>query len=260
MKEGMPMNITFKTVEKGGQPFYLCEQTVKTDENNFLEISRKDYEYPIYLRKNTVDVWVYQEILDRNEYAFSVKEEPNYIIDAGANIGMTSIYFANKYKNAKIIAIEPEEENYELLKTNTKNYPNVIAVKAALWNTSGEISLFDTGLESTGFMVETNASAIKLGTKNMKHLTQAITVDEIMRDYKIDSIDIIKIDIEGAEKEVFESCNNWIDKTKCVIVELHERMKKGCGKAVYKQVKRFDQIGKNGEDIYLSKDNYIKMR
>jgi FkbM family methyltransferase len=224
-----------------------------------ISINREDYKYPIYLRNYTTDVPIYKEIIEMHKYCFIAKHEPEYIIDAGANVGMAAIYFANKYKNAKIIAIEPEGENYELLKKNTESYANIMAIKAALWGTSGEISLFDTGRGNTGFMVETDISVLRPPIKNLKHLTKAITVDEIMRQFNIGFIDIIKIDIEGAEKEVFELCKGWINKTRCIIIELHERKKKGCNRAFFKNKRSFDQIGKRGEDIYLSKENYIKM-
>jgi FkbM family methyltransferase len=229
------------------------------EENNILQIYHGNYKHPIYLRNHTSDVGIYREIIENYEYSLVVKNEPKYIIDAGANIGMASIYFTNKYKGTKIIAIEPEENNFELLKRNTEHYANITAINAALWNNSGEITLFDTGFDNVGFMVATNKSALKTIVKNHKHLTKAITVDEIMREFNIDLIDILKMDIEGAEKEVFESSGDWINKTRCVIVELHERMKKGCNKAFYKRVKLFDQFGVHGEDIYLSKGNYIKM-
>jgi hypothetical protein len=67
------------------------------------------------------------------------------------------------------------------------------------------------------------------------------------------------MEIEGAEKEVFEACKNWITKTKSIIIELHERMKNGCSKSFYKNTKFFDEIVKREEDIYLSKDKYIKI-
>ncbi|MDR2509119.1 MAG: FkbM family methyltransferase [Spirochaetaceae bacterium] len=229
------------------------------DKNTVVQILNENYKYPIYVRINTSDMPVYMSCIINQEYDCITKEEPKYIIDAGANIGLASIYFAEKYKRAKIIAIEPEDGNYELLKRNTEKYDNIFAIKAALWNTSGEISLFDTGLDNWGFMVETNASALKPAA-SAKHLTKAITVSEIMRQFNIESIDILKMDIEGAEKEVFESCDDWVDKTKCVIVELHERMKKGCYKAFLKIKNSFDQIGQSGEDIYLSKNDYIKMQ
>jgi len=249
-----------KRIKRDTKTNYLHDTTITTTmSNNIVQICRADYDHPIYLRNYTMDIWIYREIFEKNEYDFSVNKEPKYIIDAGANIGMASIYFANKYKKAKIIAIEPEEENYKLLKLNTEKYTNITAKNAALWNISREIALFDVGIENIGFMVGTNVSSLKPSTKNFKQLIKTTTIDEIIHDFNIDFIDILKIDIEGAEKEVFESSKEWISKTRCIIAELHERKKRGCNKAFYKNIKSFDQVGMYGEDVYLSKENYIEM-
>jgi FkbM family methyltransferase len=259
INNGIPLKLY--SIKRNVKEDYLCDITIKklAGDSNIIQIDREDYEHTIFLRNHTSDVLVYTEIIERNEYDFSVRNEPKYIIDAGANIGMASIYFANKYKKAKIIAIEPEEENFKLLKLNTENYSNITTIKGALWDRIGEISLFDTGSDNYGFMVGTNVHALKPTTKMIKHLTRAVTVEEIMKLFNIEYIDIIKIDIEGSEKEVFYSCENWIHKTRCIIVELHERMKKGCNKAFYKNIKLSDHIGMYGENIYLSKENYIEM-
>jgi len=253
--------IKFAAINRNEINNYLCNTTIKQlmDSNNLFQVRREGYEHPIYLRNGMSDIGVYNEVIEKNEYDFTVKNAPKYIIDAGANIGLASVYFGRKYSNAKIIAIEPEEENFKLLKLNIKDYPNITAINAALWNMSGEITLFDVGLDSGGFMVETNVSALKPNIKNKKHLVKSVTIDEIMNQFNIDSIDILKMDIEGAEKEVFESCKEWINQTKCIIIELHERMKKGCNKAFFKNIKLFDHIGIHGEDIYLTKENFIKM-
>jgi FkbM family methyltransferase len=259
LRKGIPLSLRVSVIENNFQDDYLSNIEIKNlGEGNVISINRADYKHPIYLRNYTTDVPTYKEIIERSKYCFTAKHEPEYIIDAGANVGMAAVYFANKYKNAKIIAIEPESENYELLKKNTENYTNVTAIKAALWNTSGEISLFDTG-GNDAFMTETDETALKPSKKNFKQTTQAVTIDEIIDQFHIDSIDVLKIDIEGAEKEVFDSCESWINKTNCIIVELHERMKKGCSKSFYRHVKYFDKIESYGEDIYLSKDGYIKI-
>jgi FkbM family methyltransferase len=78
------------------------------------------------------------------------------IIDAGANIGLSALFFANKYPDAKIFAIEPEETNYKLLELNTKPYNNVCLIKAALWDSVRKIHLFDTGLGKDGYDRRTN--------------------------------------------------------------------------------------------------------
>ena len=64
--------------------------------------------------------------------------------------GFASIYFANKYPGAKIIAIEPEQSNFELLKDNIAPYPNIIPIQAALWHKNEEINLIDPGLGKSG--------------------------------------------------------------------------------------------------------------
>jgi len=251
-----PLFIKYRKIYRDDVGKHLCNLNITIDKENILKINHGDYKYPMYIRNDTSDVYVYKSIIEKNNYAFSCKIEPKFIVDAGANIGMSAIYFANKYKYAKIIAIEPEEENFELLKNNTEKYPNIIVIRAALWNVSGEIGIFDTGLDNWGFM--TGTSDLKIEA-NKKHFTNAVTVDEIMKKYNFATIDVLKIDIEGAEKEVFDSSKNWIDKVNLIIIELHERMKKGCNASFYKNIKTFDQIGRHGENIYLSKNNYIKM-
>ena len=117
VSEGIPfMDINLRDIFKAPPVYYFTEKSILHEENDVLQIYREDYEYPLYIRNKTSDVEIYREILDRHVYDFSVKDEPKYIIDAGANIGMASIFFAKKYRNAKIIAIEPEVENFKLYK------------------------------------------------------------------------------------------------------------------------------------------------
>ena len=135
----------------------------------------KDYEYPIMVRRWTSDVYWYKNIILHKEYEFETQESPKIIIDAGANTGMASIYFATKYKDAIIIAIEPEEENYKLLQFNTYNYKNVSTINAALWSSSGEIALFAADFTTNaGYMTETNKSALK-PSYEQKQLVKAIS-------------------------------------------------------------------------------------
>ena len=72
-----------------------------------------------------------QVFLD-NEYDFRAVERPQVIVDAGANIGLASILFANRYPQAKILAIEPEHDNFNLLADNVRSYDNIVPLQAAL--------------------------------------------------------------------------------------------------------------------------------
>jgi len=85
--------------------------------------------HPIHLRLRTSDVSLLDEIILNAEYACETFSAPRVIIDAGANIGLASVFYANRYPRAKIIAIEPEQSNFDVLKKNTSHYSNVILFK-----------------------------------------------------------------------------------------------------------------------------------
>ena len=70
---------------------------------------------------------------------------------------------------------------------------------------------------------------------------------------KVGYIDILKIDIEGAEKEVFSDTSAWIEKVDSIIIELHERMKPGCISSFYAGSRGFNKEWRQGENIYLSR-------
>jgi len=81
-----------------------------------LSVNRQDIKFPLDLRVPSSDIKSYRQVFLKQQYGFSYKGQPQVIVDAGANIGLVSILFANKYPNAKIIAIEPENSNFEMLK------------------------------------------------------------------------------------------------------------------------------------------------
>ncbi|HME74088.1 MAG TPA: FkbM family methyltransferase [Mycobacterium sp.] len=223
-----------------------------------LEVIRPDCRHPIRLRVLSSDVPTYEQVFFDGEYDFSVKAPPKVVVDAGANIGLASIYFTNRYPQARIFAIEPEQSNFELLKANVAPYPNIVPIQAALWHRNEEINLVDPGLGKWGFMTDTKESSEGLGATCQ--VVQAMTVDKIMADYGLPRIDILKIDIEGAEREVFSDTSAWIDKVDSVIIELHERMKVGCSRSFYCGSNGFDQEWQQGENVYLSRGGYLTRR
>lgn len=220
-----------------------------------MTVKKGGLRHPIHLRTPSSDIPTYRQVFVDKEYAFSTRQDPKVIVDAGANIGLASVYFANKYPNARIIAIEPEQSNFEVLKANTKHYPNITPIQAALWNRNEEINLIDPGLGKWGFMTGEKAAS-EAATDNICHAVKAMTVDSIMDEFGIDRINILKVDIEGAEKEVFSDTSAWIDKVDALIVELHERMKPGCNRSFYLGSVGFDYEWSQGENVYLSRDTF----
>jgi FkbM family methyltransferase len=223
-----------------------------TKTTTFVQVNRTDIKFPFVLRVPSSDVLTFDQIFFSDEYGFDVRRTPKTIVDAGANIGLASIYFSNKFPDAKIIAIEPEESNFEVLRINIEPYANIISVRGALWHENTRINLVDPSLGKWGFMTQARDGAEERYGE-LLHEVRGMTVDTIMREQGIDHIDILKLDIEGAELEVFRDPSSWIGKVDALIVELHERMKPGCSRSFYRGSNGFDNEWLQGENVYLTR-------
>ena len=217
-------------------------------------IATPGVKHPVHLRLRTSDVGVFRQVLVTREYDAEFRKNPCVIIDAGANIGLTSVFYANKYPDATIISVEPESSNFEILKKNTELYPNITAVHAALWKGNGQISVVDPGQGHYGFRTVESADAAR--PANRRNPVPSVTVDHLMEVYGLKFVDILKIDIEASEKEVFENSAGWIERVGVVVVELHDNVKAGCSRSVYLATKDFQLEWRKGETVFLAKEEY----
>ena len=209
-------------------------------------------QHPFFLRLPSSDAWTLEQIFVQKEYRFDFARHPLAILDAGANIGLASIVLANRFPQAKIIALEPEAGNFALLERNGAPYPNITPVRAALWHDNSTVEIVDPGLGHWGFMVRSQTEKRRPDGGSRSHVP-AMTVDAIMQKYGMDQIDILKIDIEGSEYEVFDDPSRWISKVDTLIVELHDRMRAGCSRRIYSRSSGFDHEWQIGENVYLSR-------
>ena len=201
----------------------------------------------LIIRKNTSDWKAFKQVFILKEYDFPIGFEPKFIIDGGANVGYASLFFADKFPAAEIIAIEPEKSNFEILSKNISRYKQINAIKAGLWHKKASLKIEDSGSGEWGFM----AKEVGLGDYDI----QAITIDEILKQSGKEEIDILKLDIEGAERELFsQNYDSWLGKVKVLIIELHDRMKEGCSAAFYSAIKKYNfSQTQRGENIILFK-------
>jgi FkbM family methyltransferase len=206
--------------------------------------------HPISLRLRSTDVELCQEILVHAQYASNLPQSPKVIVDAGANIGLTAIFFANRYPATRIIAVEPDSSNYEMLRKNVAPYPNIIAVRAALWNENGEINLADPGAGQTAYQTFERSE----GSDRRYQVVPAVTLDRLMNHFDIHFIDLLKVDIEGSEKEVFERSAPWISSVGVIAIELHDWMRTGCGETVRCAAKEFEREWQQGELTFFVKN------
>ena len=219
-----------------------------------INVSPSGVKLPITLRLNTSDIPTYKQVFLDEEYKFKPSYAPSMIIDAGANIGLSSIYFSNIYPHAKIIAMEPENSNFALLEKNIKGYPNIIPVRAALWGENSTVEVVDPGLGKYGFQTK-ECNEIK--SDLVLNKIQGITVSMLLKEYEVEKIDILKIDIEGAEKEVFENSEEWIDKIEVLIVELHDHLKAGCSRSFYNATNNYSVEWHQGELVFLAREGAV---
>ena len=169
----------------------------------------------IKMRLLNGDINMFYEVLWSAIYALpeSRISQPAYIVDLGANVGFASLYFADKYPDAQITAVEPSRRNFDLLQHNTASFANIATVHAAIYPTAGEVPFFDDDL----------AYNSRIGDKDHKsYMVRAITVPELMTEQSIPAIDLLKLDIEGAEQLLLSSNTEWLHKVGFIIVELHK--------------------------------------
>lgn len=187
---------------------------------------------PLQLRAGTTDIDIFEQIFLRRDCAVSLGKDPRLIIDGGAHVGCSAAFFAVRYPNAKIIAVEAQKDNFDLLQANAKGFPNITCIHGAVWGNDMPLMVQDVGAGSWSFRV---AAA---GTDAPKQTgvevgggvrVGAFTINKLLEMSGQERIGLLKLDIEGAELEVFLSpCDGWLSKTDAIIIELHEGHKPGC--------------------------------
>lgn len=235
-----------KAIEGFGPYICILDELLNRERTRMITIGRTNF----YVRTNTPDLKVAISCLYEKEYDYLRCSIPKFIIDAGAHIGTSAIFFAKKYPNAKIIAVEPEKSNFHILLKNTSNYKNIFAINAAIWGYDDRKTLQSRFTGSWGYTIAETQNH----TESTEQEINCITIKSIMEKYHIDSIDLLKMDIEGSEKNVLEHSSTWIDSVAVMTIELHERICLGCERAFYLATKDFEILEKHGEKFTVYKN------
>jgi len=144
-------------------------------------------------------------------------KKASLILDAGANIGASPVFFACSFPKARVVAIEPENDNFELLSVNTRDLP-VECIHGAVGSKPGLVDLVDPGEGSWGFRTSASGDG-----KSTNQSVQCVTINEIYKAHAHDCFPfIVKIDIEGGEHDLFSENTEWVAKTPLIIIELHD--------------------------------------
>ena len=160
-----------------------------------------------------------RELVQRYEAMLASGKTP-IIVDAGANIGASVVYWGIHFPKAQILAIEPDKANFALLRKNTQGL-NVILHEAAIGSIEGSASLSDPGEGEWGYRTARD-DAGGLPILSMDSLLEGGVAANA-------APFTAKIDIEGAEADLFAANTDWVQSFDLLIIELHDWMLPGQG-------------------------------
>lgn len=217
------------------------------EKDRYIGIKAKQLKYPFFCRAGSSDFKIFRDFFLKSDYA-DANIIPSKIIDGGANIGAFTVLFKRKYPHCHIVAIEPDEDNCKLFKRNTDHLANVELIKGGLASKSGrKLRISNPDHAEYSYITEFAVEGVP-----------SISIQEIMKMKKWEEIDIVKIDIEGAEKELLSDNIEWIKRTKVIIIEVHDYKVEGCSNALVNALQNIDcSIGFSGENLVIYNNQAI---
>jgi FkbM family methyltransferase len=210
-------------------PFYLFTDNIQ---------------HPIRICLNTSDMDVYCQIFREKEYdCLGNISDARFIIDCGGYIGLSAIWFLNKYKNAHLIVVEPDPRNFAICKKNLKFYKRrVTLINSAVWPHQTGL-LISRGLHRDGGYWTTQVLEV---AGNQRADINSVEMDSLIKEGGLNKVDILKVDIERAEIKLFSgNCEAWLAKVKNMAIELHD---KECEAIFFKAMEKFNyELSRSGE-------------
>jgi FkbM family methyltransferase len=166
------------------------------------------------------------------------------IVDAGANIGASAIWFSDLYPKARVVAIEPDPRSAELLRHNVAGYPAILALEAALGGEPGHVSILPAD------------KAWTVRTERSDGGCPIVTVAEAVARVTEGKPFIVKVDIEGFEHDVFAANTDWLDEVFVAIIEPHDWILPGQGTSLSFQ----RELGRREFEMLLLHDQICYVR
>jgi FkbM family methyltransferase len=169
----------------------------------------------LWLRPRTGDIFIFHEIFTNECYRIpgELLSEARVIVDLGANIGLTTLFFSQFFPEARYVCVEPNPLNADVLRRNVVWLANRVSViECAIAGHCGEISFIDSDWSWGG-----HTEPGKTGTRTVP----CSTLGSILKSHHLSSVDLLKVDIEGAEDMVFAGRPDWLATVCCIVMEFH---------------------------------------
>jgi FkbM family methyltransferase len=185
------------------------------------EMVLKDLEFPLVMRTGTSDREVLGQVFIDREYDLAELLSPKSIVDLGANVGYASAFFLSKYPTAKVLAVEPDPGNYEICCRNLAQFGDrARVIHGAVWGENATLELkrgaFRDGREWTTQVEKARTQSVNTPAVN------GYSVPALIEMTGEPEIDLLKIDVERSELEIFSrETETWLPRVKNIYIELH---------------------------------------
>jgi FkbM family methyltransferase len=224
----------FAALQKALDHGAACEVLSRANGHTVVEYSHDPLRAVVKLRDRTSDLGVLIQVFVNQEYRplvelisqFVEADEIRYVLDAGANIGLTTIYLRHFYPNAEFICVEPDQGNLRQLRENvsSNSMAGVHVFEGGVWGESRPMYL-DRSFRDGAEWAVTLRDDQEVGTSSPSEAVEGKTVDDLIADFGFPRIDILKMDIEGGEFSVFhsdEAADNVLKMTRFAAIEIHD--------------------------------------
>ena len=138
------------------------------------------------------------------------------ILDCGGNIGLSAIWFAVKFPVARVLVVEPEPRNFELLLKNVAPYRNIIEpLQGGIWSRGGRLAIRNPKAGASAFQMQ---AEVEPGMESIR----AFSIDDLLGIAESAEAFIVKLDIEGSQRTLFEENTGWVGRCHLIILELDD--------------------------------------
>jgi FkbM family methyltransferase len=174
---------------------------------------------PIFYRAGTDDLAIINSILIRQEFACVGEDvyDPKLIVDCGAYAGYSTLYFLSTYKNAHVVALEPDERNLELCRLNVQAYgARVSLIEGAIWPEPAKLALRKNRLAG---MQREWATMVGVPQKGEPAPVLGVDFRTVLADSGLAEIDLVKLNVNGVEDELFSRhTESWMPLVRSILV------------------------------------------
>lgn len=181
----------------------------------------------ITIRPCFVDLYTVREVLIDQIYAPVIKhlDQCETIVDVGANIGLASIFLASQFPEARLLAVEPDPETHQALEANLRRLPNPSQIASvAIWSDRSGICRANHSTQQDRISYLEPRSATDADC--LRDVLESVTMHDLLSLLEEPRIDLLKIDTEGAEIELFKGAVSWLEMVRCILIEFHGNSRK----------------------------------